>query len=478
MPPLDAAGLPRSDVRHGFLRTPMISRRHFLATTGLAFIGLQRVALSASAPGRNAELLGPLVPDPARILDLPEGFRYVLLSKRGEMMADGFRVPGVPDGMAAFPGPEETIVLVRNHELALSMSGIGPFDNNLRLPDKLDPALCYDPGENGREPHFGGTSNIVFDPQEGRVVRQFLSLTGTDRNCAGGAMPWGSWITCEEPEDLVTPRGQRHGWCFEVRATAEPGLQKPVPLKALGRFRHEAVALDPATGFLYLTEDRNDGLLYRFIPGEKNDFTRGRLQALAISGKPKSDLRHYDPAANWPVEGEAMQATWIDLDEVEAPKDDLRFRGFEGGAARFARGEGIHFTKEGIFICCTDGGPARRGQIFRLKPSGKADQPDELTLFIQSGEDDLLTNGDNLCAGPWGGLVVCEDLVDARFASRTCLRGITPDGRMFTIARNGLDNTEFAGSCFSPDGRWLFANMQVRGLTVGITGPWEKITGA
>jgi secreted PhoX family phosphatase len=452
----------------------MLSRRHFLATSSLAFLGLQRYGHAAPAD-RSVDPLGPLRIDPAAILDLPEGFTYKVLSRRGERMDDGFKVPGKPDGMAAFPGPDGKVVLVRNHELALEMTGLGPFENNLRFPESLDPGDSYDPGEGGREPHLGGTTNLVFDPETGETVSQFLTLIGSDRNCAGGPMPWGTWITCEEPEDLMTPRGRRHGWCFEVKATAEPGLQKPVVLKKLGRFRHEAVALDPATGMLYLTEDRTDGLLYRFVPAKKDDLSEGRLQALAVVGHDSADLRNYDPAVKWPAEGEALQARWIDLDQTDAPLDDLRFRGFKAGAARFARGEGIHFTDDGIFICCTDGGPARRGQLWRLRPSGTADAPDTLDLFLQSTEDDLLTNGDNLCPGPWGGLVICEDLIDPSFARHTHLRGVTQEGRIFTIARNSKDNTEFAGCCFSPDGKWLFANLQGRGITVAITGPWEKI---
>lgn len=449
----------------------MFSRRQFLATTGLAFAGLQRYAL-ADTSARAADAFGPLLPDPDGILDLPEGFSYRILSRAGDRMSDGHRTPGLPDGMAAFAGDDGRVVLVRNHELNLDGTAHGPFDDNSELPSSIDADLLHDAGDNGREPHLGGTSNLVFDPESGETVAEFLSLLGTDRNCAGGPMPWNSWITCEEPSDLLTPRGLRHGWCFEVKATETPGVQKAVPLKALGRYRHEAVALDPATGILYLTEDRTDGLLYRFLPDTPRDFTSGRLQALKIVGKPSADLRNYDPDDAWLAQGDTLEAEWIDLDEVEAPKDDLRFRGFEAGAARFARGEGIHFSEDGIFLCCTDGGPSRRGQLFRLRPSGDAAKPDALELFLQSDEDDLLTNGDNLCPAPWGGLVVCEDLVSGDFADHTHLRFISPEGESSTIARNARDATEFAGSCFSPDGRWLFANIQSHGLTVAITGPW------
>jgi secreted PhoX family phosphatase len=451
----------------------MTTRRQFIGTTALAFIGLQRYTVAAPA-SRTIQPFGPLIKDAKRILDLPQGFSYRVLSKVGETMGDGFKLPGKPDGMAAFPTPDGKVVLVRNHELSLAMTGMGPFANNHRFPDSVDSSLSHDAGENGKSPHLGGTTNLVFDPATGETLSQFLSLTGTDRNCAGGPMPWGSWITCEEPENLTDARGLNHGWCFEVKATATPELQKAVALKSLGRFRHEAVALDPATGILYITEDRTDGLLYRFVPSEKNSLTEGKLQALAIVGKPKADLRNYDLSGQWPAEREEMKAEWIDLTETDSPKDDLRIRGHNGGAARFARGEGIHHTPDGIFICCTDGGPARHGQLFRLRPSGDADAPDTLDLFLQSTEDDILTNGDNLCPAPWGGLVICEDLIDDSFAEQSHVQCVTPEGKIFTIAANARDKSEFAGCCFSPDGKWLFVNLQSHGLTLAITGPWEK----
>jgi secreted PhoX family phosphatase len=451
----------------------MINRRSFLGATGLAFLGLQRYTLAETGPGRVIEPFGPLLKDPKGILDLPEGFNYKVLATRGETMTDGFKVPGQADGMAAFAAPDGKVVLVCNHELGLEMRAMGPFENNTRLPDKIDESLYFDAGIDRKEPSLGGTSNLVFDPGSGEKTAHFLSLIGTDRNCAGGAMPWGSWITCEEPADMITDRGQRHGWCFEVKASADAGLQKPVPLKALGRFRHEAVALDPKTGILYLTEDRGDGLLYRFLPETKNDFSKGKLQALVIADKPSADLRNYDPEAKWPVAGTALKAKWIDLSEIESPKDDLRLRGFEAGAARFARGEGIHLVGDSFFIACTDGGPKHRGQIFRLVPSGEVDTEDTLELFLQPEESDLLTNGDNLCPAPWGGIVVCEDLVDPTFSPAAHVRCVTPEGKVFTLARNPGEG-EFAGCCFSPDGRWFFVNLQTRGLTVAVTGPWEK----
>ncbi|MEJ6560752.1 MAG: DUF839 domain-containing protein [Akkermansiaceae bacterium] len=450
-----------------------MQRRNFLTTTTatLGFVGLQNY-LQAEPTLRVVAPYGPLLPDPEGILDLPKGFTYQIISKAGETMSDGLKVPGKPDGMACFPGKDGTVILVRNHELGLNDQGVGPFPDQ-KAPENFEKKKSYDFGKSRDLPHVGGTSNIVYDPVRGEVLREFLSVTGTDRNCAGGAMPWGTWITCEEPADLTSERGQEHGYCFEVKATDDGKLQEAVPLKKLGRFRHEAVAVDPETGILYITEDTSDGLLYRFVPNEKQDFTRGKLQALVIVGNKSADLRNY-PGTKTPIaEGEEMKATWITMRDVEAPDNDLRLRGFKSGAARFARGEGIQFTDGAFFICCTDGGPGKQGQIFKLTPSGAASQDDKLELYLEPSESDLLTNGDNLCAAPWGDLVICEDLIFEHKEKTPHIRGINKDGQIYDIARNAMNKSEFAGSCFSPDGSVLFVNMQMSGLTLAIRGPWQ-----
>jgi secreted PhoX family phosphatase len=244
-------------------------------------------------------------------------------------------------------------------------------------------------------------------------------------------------------------------------------------LKALGRFRHEAVALDPRSGVLYLTEDRSDGLLYRFIPKQAGDLREGRLQAMVVEGKLSADLRNYDAAAKWPMVSETMAVRWIDLVETDAPLDDLRSRGHAAGAARFARGEGIHRVGDSIFICCTDGGPSRRGQIFRLTPATLDGAHDQLELFLQPEQSDLLTNGDNLCPAPWGGIIVCEDFIDSAFGTAAHVRCVTPEGKIHTLAKNRKSG-EFSGCCFSPDGKWFFVNIMSAGLVLAITGHWER----
>lgn len=451
-----------------------MQRRQFMntgTTAAFGFLGLQKY-LHAKQDPRVIEPYGPLVSDPKKLLDLPKGFSYKIISKAGTHMSDGHKVPGMPDGMACFAGREGSLILVRNHELSPARQNLGPF-KDAKPPKGTDRRLSYDPGYGKAVPHIGGTTNIVYDPAKGVVLKEFLSLTGTDRNCAGGVMPWGSWITCEEPADLTSRRGRKHGYCFEVRATDNGRLQEAIPLKNLGRFRHEAVALDPLSGILYLTEDISDGLLYRFIPEQPEDLSKGKLQALCITEKKSMDTRNYPQSADKVKEGQAFEVTWIDLDEVEAPKNDLRIRGNKAGAAMFARGEGIQYSDGSLYICCTDGGPERQGQIYKLTPAREADKNDKLELFLQPTSDDLLTNGDNLCAAPWGDLILCEDLITQHKENTPHIRGVTPDGKIYSIARNASNKSEFAGSCFSPDGKILFVNMQANGLTLAITGPWQ-----
>src|SRR5690606_18240764 len=125
----------------------------------------------------------------------------------------------------------------------------------------------------------------------------------------------------------------------EVKPTVEPGLTTPVPLKAMGRFRHEAIAVHPSSGAIYETEDTGDGLIYRFLPHEKGNLVAGgRLQALGLVDTEITDTRNWGDAV-FPV-GKPLAVRWIDLDDPESPNNDLRLRGAAAGAVPFARGEG------------------------------------------------------------------------------------------------------------------------------------------
>lgn len=463
----------------------MTSRRNFIKTGGIATLGfmglhqwLQSPLQAAPRAAVNAGY-GALVPDPKGILNLPKGFTYRIISQKGDKMNDGLLVPGAPDGMAAFAGKKGRVIVVRNHENSPDRFENGAFGETNELLDKVKADRFYDYGSK-KVPALGGTTTFVYDPKTGKIDKQFLSLAGTVRNCAGGPTPWNSWLTCEESTIRVGAyegAGEKdHGYVFEVPATEKVGLCDPLPIKGMGRFNHEAVAVDPRTGIVYLTEDRGDSLIYRYIPNTPGKMLDGgKLQALVIADKKSFDTRNWKDLTTpkFPLR-ESMEVEWIDIENVESPEDDLRYQGFNKGAAVFARGEGMWYGKNEIFFACTNGGHISNGQVFRYIPGaneGKADEKKSrgrLELFAESQDKEILKNCDNLTVAPWGDVVLCED------ASHPFLVGITPGGDYYKLGENVGYKSEFAGGVFSPSGETFFVNIQGAGLTVAIEGPWKK----
>jgi secreted PhoX family phosphatase len=455
------------------LSAPVDRRAFTSGLTSLAFSGLALSGCATSGAPRSAGApgYGALEPDSGGLLDLPRGFSYRVISQLGERMDDGLRVPDRADGMGAFHIDRDRVALVRNHELQPKHAGVGPF-----APPSRTGGGYGRGADGGWLP--GGTTTLVYDQRSGRVERQHLSLVGTIRNCAGGITPWGSWLSCEED---VSRAGngltQDHGWVFEVPA-AHPGLVDAVPLRAMGRFNHEAAAVDPRTGIVYLTEDRDDSLFYRFLPERHGELVRGgRLQALAFSDRDRgTDSRNWT-ASNLAT-GEWIAARWIDLDGVDSANDDLRHRGHAKGAVRFARGEGIHFGDGELYFCCTSGGAAKLSQVMRYGPSphegqeGEAASPGRLQLFVESTDEAMLNFGDNITIAPTGHLIICEDQYTETVDNH--LRGITPDGQVYAFARLHAQ-TELAGACFSPDGRTMFVNIYSPAKTLAISGPWGRV---
>ena len=455
--------------------------------------------------GEEAAGYGPLVADPQGVLDLPEGFTYRVISQAGREMDDGLLVPGKQDGAAAFPLP--------------GGGGAGlepvPADREPRGGPEAVPAGAVRLVAGAAGP---GSIAAVYMTTATADSRGWAGArrTCTTRGAAGwsgascrwrgrsgtapaGRRPWGSWISCEETN---TRAGgdieQDHGYCFEVPATVEIKPADPVPLTAMGRFNHEAIAVDPVTGIVYLTEDRQDGAFFRFIPATPGRLQEGgRLQALALIDRPSHDTRNWlgklseEEAAKYEAMGRhavmdpddyspertetgvMMPVRWIDVENVTAPDDDLRYQVFAKGAARFARGEGMWWGRESAFFACTTGGSNRKGQIFRYVPSRLEGRPGEdrvpgmLELYLEPNDHELVANADNLTFAPWGDIVICEDR-----SGVNDVVGVTPDGRYYKLAQNALSGSEFAGACFSPDGSTLFLSIQADGLTVAVTGPW------
>lgn len=425
---------------------------------------------------------GPLKPAASQntgetLLAIPEDFRYVVFGRAGDRMSDGHATPARPDGMAAF-ADGSFIRLVRNHEIFdLQQWPLGPL------------SASWD-AHGG-----GGTTTLVIDPVTRLPVRDFVSLTGTSGNCSGGPTPWGTWISCEETVDGPGAGFEKnHGYCFEVSSSLD-GPVHTAPIKEMGRFLHEAAAVDPETGFVYLTEDVNPAGFYRFIPTIPGDLEAGgRLQMLAVDGMPGFDARE-------PIPSGPLVVRWVDIDDpdplnAETVPDAVYQQGANLGGATFSRLEGMVFFEGSVYFTATDEGPAGLGRIWKLfiRPPrlrrGRPVRPPvygSSIVFDRSGESseqggtglilvreahdvDEFSGPDNLTVSPRGDIVICED----GKSDRNSIRGLTRSGKPFEIARNIIEdpeNGEFSGATFDASGT-LFVNIQEPGLTLAIWGPW------
>lgn len=452
-----------------------VSRRKFLTLAGASAASVSMVAPLEALYARVAQGkivkgmgYGPLAPKLATnadelqgvvlsgidlsttpILQLPPGFNYTAISVRGQRMSDGGTVPGVHDGMAAFPGPNNTTILIRNHEVrALASNAVNV--PAAKLYDRLG----------------GGTTTLVIGANR-RVKAHWASLGGTIRNCAGGPTPWGSWVTCEE--DVSLPNGtsitKKHGYNFEVPATADIQVAEPTPLVAMGRFNHEAIAVDPATGWVYQTEDEGNSCFYRFRPNQPGKLQAGGvLEALVIKGKPvvNTGLRFTE------FQGQPLPVEWVTIENVDpatnAFNTSVRGQAQAKGAAIFVRGEGAWYGNGLIYFVATTGGNARKGQVFAYNPKN-----DTLTLVVESPGAEQLDMPDNITVAPFGDLILCEDGDDDSYVV-----GVNRNGELYQFAKNNINDSEYAGACFSPDGKTLFVNIQSPGITLAIWGPWAS----
>ncbi len=457
---------PGNVVRRDFLKLGALATAAFAAEP---LDSLRRRSELRAAETRGTGY-GPLRParDEAtglELIKLPEGFRYVSFGWTGDPLAGGTRTPGLHDGMAALAQAGGLVTVIRNHEVSLPGPSIAPAVSTYDLQAGA------------------GCVRLLFDADAGKLVSAEPAIGGTHRNCAGGPTPWGTWLTCEETVDDAhgtyqgkpLPFQQDHGFIFEVPAS---GDASPVPLKAMGRFVHEAIAVDPATGIVYETEDHETAGFYRFTPTAPGKLIDGgRLEMMRVAGTPDS-RRGMKP-------NQSLAVSWVEI------ADPLRHRrpgtndtsgvfdqGQRQGGTTFARLEGCWFGGGKVYFTATSGGDAEAGQIWEYDPAAE-----RLRLVFESPGAHVLDYPDNITVSPRGALVLCED--GDRKAERLC--GLTLDGQLFPLAENNVvlsgekngfsgdfRKQEWCGATFTPDGRWLLANIQTPGLTVAITGPWEQ----
>lgn len=453
---------------------PVINRREFVkggaaVAASTAFAALSNRAGAASLP--FSDDYGPLQLTNCKatglpLLSLPEGFEYISYGWTGQPQSDGSLTNSNHDGMGVVAARGNTIALVRNHELRATSRKTFPVGGR----------GVYNPEQGG------GNSNLLFDVVKGEFVSSYNSLGGTIRNCAGGVTPWGTWLSCEETIPDWTNSGFNHGYVFEVPGF---GISDGMPIREMGRFNHEAAAVDPSTGFVYQTEDTSSSAIYKFEPaGAWGDLkSGGKLYGMVLDNTPRLNTRYA-------TEGTVWNVTWQEIADPDAKAESCFAQASD--AAIIRRGEGCWWDQGKFYFCSTSGGAAGRGQIFVYDP-----RKETCTLIFVSPDGSVVNGPDNIAISPRGSVLMCED----GSSNPKRLVALTQAGETFTFAENQMDfqegwidvidaaypgtkagflsshtgnfrGSEWAGATFY--GRWLFVNIQTPGVTFAITGPWEN----
>lgn len=392
-----------------------LDRRDLIAKSfgavGVLSLSSSLMGMASSSPflsGSGLQSLGELGKANAFGARVPPGYTIKVLAETGKnvLLANGrsskYVWHGAPDGGACFESSDGGWIYVSNSELDLKSGGVG--------------ALRFD--------------------KYAQVIDAYPVLQGTSRNCAGGPTPWKTWLSCEEADRGAVYECDPEG--------AGGGKIRP----ALGFFKHEAAAVDPVLGHIYLTEDEKDGCLYRYTPSTiandgRMDLDEGLLEVAVMDGP--------------------QQLAWEPILNPTPNLFQKETRKQIKGAKVFNGGEGIWYH-QGSLVFSTKGDD----RIWSYNTSSQNLRVIyEKTAFSRSP----LSGVDNVTVSSEGHILVGEDGGDMQIVV------ISSDARLYPLVQlEGHDLSEITGPAIAPNQSQLYFSSQRgpsifgRGVTYAMSG--------